>query len=426
MDRRQFFAGLALTSLIAPEGARAAKIGVNPAFPPLNAERIQTLPEAERASWRAYLDRSAAQMQADKAALRAERQDLAEIPADAQGGPGDNGMALDKPADWYRSAEARTVTANILSFQTPAGGWGKNHPRNAPPRLKGQAYILGNEPARPAGHYDTHAPYWHYVGTTDNGATITEIRFLARVASVTGDETVKSAALKGLDYFLKAQFPNGGWPQVWPLEGGYHDAITLNDYAMGSVVTLIGEAARGQGDFSFVPREVRTRLSEAEARAIDCFLKSQVRVDGRLTLWAPQYDALTLTPCSARAFEPPALSCTDSAALLIYLMQQPSPSKALKAAVKAGIETLEATMIRDVDFVLVPDIKARRLVSSPGRGMWGRYLDLRTLKPIFGTRERDIYDALEDIETPGNGPGGYRWYSSSPGKAISAYARWRA
>jgi len=33
-------------------------------------------------------------------------------------------------------------------------------------------------------------------------------------------------------YLLAAQFPNGGWPQVWPLEGGYHDAITYNDNAV--------------------------------------------------------------------------------------------------------------------------------------------------------------------------------------------------
>jgi PelA/Pel-15E family pectate lyase len=33
-------------------------------------------------------------------------------------------------------------------------------------------------------------------------------------------------------YLLAAQFPNGGWPQVWPLEGGYHDAVTFNDNAV--------------------------------------------------------------------------------------------------------------------------------------------------------------------------------------------------
>ena len=56
------------------------------------------------------------------------------------------------------------------------------------------------------------------------GQATTEIQFLARVGN-------HAAVLRGLDYTFAAQFPNGGWPQVWPLEGGYHDAITFNDGA---------------------------------------------------------------------------------------------------------------------------------------------------------------------------------------------------
>ncbi len=423
MRRRHLLTGLALFALT-PVVARAAQIGVNVPFPPLSLERVKTLPAKEREAWLAYLERSKTQMAADRAALRAERTGLTEIPAAPKDGNGQNTMPLDKPAEWYGSDEAKVLTANIISFQTPAGGWGKNQPRNVPPRQRGQAYVIGEEPVRPTGDFDIPSDRsWHYVGTTDNGATIHEIRFLARVIAATGDAAAKASAIKGLNYFLNAQFPNGGWPQVWPLEGGYHDALTLNDNAMISVTSLVSEAGRGQGDYAFVPAELRTRLLAAEQRALDVFLAIQVKVDGKPTLWAPQYDALTLTPCSARNFEMPALSTTDSGSLLIYLMKLPNPSAGLKSAIRTGIATLQSLAIRDMDFTYVAEIDARRFIEKPGAlPIWGRYLDLKTMKPIFGDRAKIIYDNVADVEKGGRK--GYAWYSRNPQKAIDAFAEW--
>ncbi|ESQ79531.1 pectate lyase [Asticcacaulis sp. YBE204] len=425
MNRRHLLASLALMPLL-PVAAQAAKIGTNTPFLPLSAERIAKLPAAERAAWTAYLKRSAAQMAADKAALRAERTGLKEFPADPKDGNGKPTMPLDKPDAWYASDEAKIVTANILSFQTPAGGWGKNQPRNAPPRQRGQAYVIGEEPVKPAGDFDIPAdPKWHYVGTTDNGATIMETRFLARVATATGDKAAQAAAIRGLNWFLEAQFPNGGWPQVWPVEGGYHDALTLNDNAMISVASIVGDAGTGQGDFAFLPKDLQTRLAAAEQKALAVFLKTQVIIDGQPTLWAPQYDALTLTPCSARNFEMPSLSSTDSGAVLLYLMKQSTPSPALKTAIHTGIATLQRLAIPDMDFTYVEAIDARRFIDKPGaRPIWGRYLDLKTLKPIFGDREKNIYDSVADVEKQGKK--GYAWYSRNPQKALDAYVAWNA
>jgi PelA/Pel-15E family pectate lyase len=414
MHRRALLSSLALLPFVTPATALAAQIGTNVPFPPLSQDRINALPAKERDAWLAYLKRSQQQMAADRAALRAERTGLAEIPADPKDGNGQNTMPLDKPTDWYGSDEAKGLTANIVSFQTPAGGWGKNQPRNVPARQRGQAYVIGEEPKKPAGDFDIpDDPKWHYVGTTDNGATIHEIRFLARVIGATRDEAAKASAIKGLNYFLNAQFPNGGWPQVWPLEGGYHDALTLND----------NEAGRAQGDYAFVPQDMRARLLAAEKRAQDVFLEIQVKVDGKPTLWAPQYDALTLTPCSARNYEMPALSTTDSGALLVYLMKLPDPSTGMKSAIRTGIATLQALAIKDMDFTYVEEIGARRLINKPGAlPIWGRYLDLKTLRPIFGARSKAIYDSVADIEKGGRK--GYAWYSRAPQKAVDAFAEW--
>jgi len=45
-----------------------------------------------------------------------------------------------------------------------------------------------------------------------------------------------------------AQNPNGGWPQVWPLQGGYHDGITYNDGAMLNVMVLLQDISAGTGE----------------------------------------------------------------------------------------------------------------------------------------------------------------------------------
>jgi len=79
------------------------------------------------------------------------------------------------------------------------------------------------------GDFDTPAdPSWNYVGTLDNDATTTELQFLAKVIG-RGERhgRYRASFLRGVEYLFAAQLPNGGWPQVWPLEGGYHDAITF-------------------------------------------------------------------------------------------------------------------------------------------------------------------------------------------------------
>ena len=90
----------------------------------------------ERAAWLAYLRKSEAMMAADKASFAKEREGLAAIPAPARAG-NPNSMPLDRDAAWYGGAEAKAIAANILSYQTPAGGWSKNQNRADPPRQRG-------------------------------------------------------------------------------------------------------------------------------------------------------------------------------------------------------------------------------------------------------------------------------------------------
>ncbi len=415
---------LSAAFLTAP--AFAEVIGHNVPALPLTTERVAILPEADRSAWMTYIQTSKTLQAADKAALKAEREGLATIPKPSPHGESARTMPLKNPENWYASPQARRVADTIVSFQTPAGGWGKNMLRDVAPRLRGQSYTGDNVSAhlKPG---DNDAPAeggWNYVGTFDNGATTTELKFLARVAeAVPGAEgdVYRNSVVRGLEYMLTAQFPNGGWPQVFPLQGGYHDAVTYNDDALGDVTEVLTFAAEGRNGFGFVPQALRDRARTAVDRAVECILVTQVRINGKLTVWGQQHDALTLEPTSARNFEPPSLSSSESAGLLVHLMQIRDPSPRIVASVHSGVAWLKAAALHDVAWIKTSD--DRVLQGQPGAPLlWSRYYDLKTGKPIFGDRDKTIRDTVAEISQERRL--GYSWYNTTPQKALDAYAKW--
>lgn len=428
MNLRPLLLGLCLA--VPVMAASAAIIGTNVPAEAITAKRIAALPADQRAAWLSYLQASEAQRDADKAALAAERNGLAKIPAPPEEHGHDASMPLDKDAPWYAGPEARHIADTIVSFQTPAGGWGKNQDRSGPPRQKGQAYVANNLSAYlAAGDFDTPKQNdWNYVGTFDNNATTTELFFLARVIKALPegeDAPYRAAFVKGLHYLFASQMPNGGWPQVWPLEGGYHDAITYNDDAVTLAATVMTDvAANKDGEFSFVPAELRAAAASSAKRALDVVLKTQVKTKaGVLTLWGQQHDALTLAPCSARNFEPPLIASDESASLLVYLMSLPDPSPQLQASIRAGMDWLTAHAITNITITSKDDPEGKRaMVKAGSKRLWARYYDPETGRPVFGERDKTLHDDMNDLSKERRN--GYSWYVTSPEKAVAAYKAW--
>ena len=231
------------------------------------------------------------------------------------------GVLLKQPDDWFRSAEGRRITTNILSWQSPHGSWPKNKNTASAPYT--------GDPAR------LH-------GTFDNGATTDEIRFLARAFRATGDERCRQAVLKGIDHILGAQYPTGGWPQYAPPPANsYHRHITFNDGTMVRLMELLREVASA-ATFDFVDPPRREAARKAFDCGIACILKCQITVNGRLTVWCAQHDEKDFSPRPARSYELVSLSGAESAGILRLLMSLDNPGPDLVRAINAGVEWFDS------------------------------------------------------------------------------------
>ena len=307
--------------------------------------------------------------------------------------------------DWFGSDDSHMVASYVLSHQTPQGGWSKN---------RGTFQYLY--------HGDTELEDT----TFDNGATAGEIRFLARMAAETGNVTYRSAALRGIDYVLRAQDKRtGGWPQRYPIEDNYSSHITYNDNATVNLLSLVRDITQRHAPFSAVVDEVRRQAcAESLSRGVRCLLDSQVIQRGNLTTWCAQHHRSTLLPAKARSYEHPSLSGGESADILRFLMSLPSPSADVVAAVHAGASWFFENQIKGMRVARDPGNGDKELVPDPGAApIWARFYELGTNRPIFSGRDGIIRYGFEQVEPERRR--NYAWFSRRGTGMLSQYEIWR-
>jgi PelA/Pel-15E family pectate lyase len=298
--------------------------------------------------------------------------------------------ALDQPAGWYASAEAVRIAENVLQYQHDNGGWEKNIDMARP---------LADSERTHVGKTDLEG------GTTiDNGATWTQIRYLARVYEATRQPRFRDAMLRGVDFLLAAQYANGGWPQFYPIRRGYYEHVTFNDGAMIGAMRVLRDVAHAQAPFASVDAERRSRAAAAIARGLDVILKTQVDVDGTLTAWCAQYDHTTLRCAKARAYELPSLSGGESADVVRYLMEIEKPDPAIGRAVESAVRWFDAVKLTGIAVVVKRDTTLPRgfdrvVVADPAAPpLWARFYEIGTNKPIFVGRDGVVRSSLAEIE----------------------------
>ena len=319
------------------------------------------------------------------------------------------GKYFEKPPEWFASEEGRQIASNILSHQTPLGGWPKN--------IDTAAKSFQGDPAT-------------LTATYDNSATTDELRFLARAAAATGNRAYADAFIRGLTYILDSQYPNGGWPQSSPPGHGYDRYITFNDGAMIRVMFFLREVA-GEDRYGFVPPELRQRCREAWDRGIDVILKSQIRVDGVLTAWCAQHDDVTLEPRPARTFELASISGCETIGIMNALMSVENPSPEIIAAVDAAAAWLEKVKLPGIRVEDRPQEGTPRgydrfVVEDPAaEPMWARFYEIGTNRPIFADRDGVKKYSLAEIGIERRT--GYQWLKYWPKNTLEkTYPAWKA
>ena len=328
--------------------------------------------------------------------------------------------ALKQKPEWYAGAEALRVADNLLLFQREVGGWPKNIDMAAPLSEKEKAELLklkaetGKESS----------------ATIDNSATFTQLEYLARVYTAQKQERHRESFIKGLDYLLAAQYENGGWPQYYPLRKGYYSHITYNDNAMSGVLDLLRDVARRKPDYTFVDEARRLKSEKAVERGVECILKTQVKVEGKLTVWGAQHDVETLAPAPARKFEPVSLASRESVGVTRFLMGIERPDARVVASIEAAVEWFKFAQLSGIRWIeradkSVPGGFERTVVKDPqAPPLWARFYEIGTNRPVFEGRDGVVRYSVLEIEAERRN--GYGWYTEEPLKLINReYPAWQ-
>jgi PelA/Pel-15E family pectate lyase len=180
--------------------------------------------------------------------------------------------------------------------------------------------------------------------------------------------------------------------------------------------------AGGQDEFSFVAPALRAQAAANWQRGLDCILAAQIIVGGQRTVWCQQHDAITLQPASARNYEMPAATSSESGTIVLFLMQLPNPDTNVIAAVHGAAAWFEKTKIMNQAFRVV-GTENRQLVAAPGSGpIWSRYYEIGTDRPIFGDRDKTIHNDVNEISRERRA--GYGWFRDTPKRVLEHYAKW--
>ncbi len=207
---------------------------------------------------------------------------------------------------------AKKVADALIYGQHPLGGWHyfidfdqgglKEWYRTVASR-----FIRGYEEFR----------YYYGNCTFDDNVTQGATAFLLHLYKATLDPAYLVPLKKAMNFILMAQYPNGGWPQRYPLRYDYaHDGFddytsnyTLNDDAMNNTINVLIEAYEELGNEEYL---------EAARRGGDFFIIAQG--PEQLPAWSEQYD-MNIQPDWARTHEPPAFGTRQTAHTLEMLMK---------------------------------------------------------------------------------------------------------
>ncbi|MBN1124312.1 MAG: hypothetical protein JXA82_04835 [Sedimentisphaerales bacterium] len=278
--------------------------------------------------------------------------------------------------DTYYLDATREVAKALIWGQRTIGGW--DHRVDVSHLTKN-----ADMPVRRKGHC-----------TFDDNITQGALSFLIDADEVLDEPWLNEGIELGLQFMLQSQFPNGAWPQWYPLRGGYHDYYTFNDRAINDCIGLMLKAHKIYG------REAYLRSA---CKGGDFIIISQG--DAPQSGWAQQYSH-DMKPAWARRFEPAGICSHVTANNIrtlsdLYLYTE---DKKYLSPIPSAIEWLNRSNI--------------------GPNRWARLYEEGTNRPIYGDREEGgkvfyDYDKISKKERTS-----YGWQGEyGIGSSISYYQR---
>ena len=319
--------------------------------------------------------------------------------------------------EFFRSEEATRIGDQILLYQRVTGAWPKN--TDMVRRLTDQERDMVIKAKE--GVHDS---------TIDNGATTSQMIFLARLYQATGEARFREAFLKGLQYLLDGQYENGGWPQIWPITTGYHAHVTFNDDAIANILFIFDDIRNSRAPYEgdLIDKATRQQVAKAFDKGIECILKCQIIVDGEPTVWCQQHYKDSYEPAPARVFEHACYCTQESAALVRLLMTLPKPSKRVKEAVHGAMKWFDTYKLTGLKYVRTGwrpgEKRDAKLVedASAKLPIWGRFYNFEYCEPFVCDRDGIARRRLEQIGQERRT--GYSWYGSRPAELYPLYEKW--
>jgi Pectic acid lyase len=291
--------------------------------------------------------------------------------------------AYERTGEKYLLAAAVRTARAVVKCQLASGGWDYRLEFD-PAKRSANAYRADGPPAERARN----------VSTLDDDTTQAAVRFLMRVDRVLGfqDRPIHEATQFALESLLKAQYPNGAWPQrfsappraedfpvlkanypdswprTWPNQN-YMSFYTLNDDTQADVIETMFDAAEIYSQSKYL---------DAARRGGDFLILAQMPEPQ--PAWAQQYNA-QMQPAWARKFEPPSITGGESQGAIRILMaiyRQTGDKKYLEPIPRA-LAYLEKSIRSD--------------------GRMPRFLELKTNTPLYFTRQYELVYTDNDLPT---------------------------
>lgn len=239
---------------------------------------------------------------------------------------------------------------------------------------------------RNAGSGDPESADGKNRATFDDNTTQSAIRFLIALDQVEHRKELREAIDAGLGFMLEAQYPNGAWPQWYPLaDKGYCHLYTFNDGATNDCIKTMLDAYYAYRD---------RRYRDSALKGGDFIILSQLKEPQ--AGWAAQYDK-DLKPAWARWFEPPSLdaSCTANNIKTLMDLYLETGSRRFLEPIPAAVDWLRRSMFED--------------------GRWYRFYEVGTNEPLFVTADQKVVHEYKNVRK------GYSWMGGWGGGAI---AKW--